>query len=44
MSKQEDIVVAIHTWSERKKRLFQEKYIQKAITHLDYYSNRLHFA
>lgn len=44
VSKQEDIVVAIHTWSDRKKKLFQEKYIQKAITHLDDYSNRLPFA
>lgn len=44
ISKQEDIVLAIHTWSDRKKKLFQEKYIQKAINHLDNYSSRLPFA
>ena len=44
LSSPEDIVLAIHTWSDRKKKLFQEKYIQIAIDHLDEYGSRLHFA
>lgn len=38
---QEDIVYTIHNWSERKKKLFQEKYINIAITHLHNYSIKL---
>jgi hypothetical protein len=41
VTKQEDIIAAIHGWSERKKKLFYEKYIQIAIEHLDGYSNKL---
>jgi O-acetyl-ADP-ribose deacetylase (regulator of RNase III) len=40
VTKQEDIVAAIHNWSDRKKNLFIEKYIQIAIHHLNEYSNR----
>lgn len=39
--KQEDIVKTIHNWSDRKKNLFQEKYILIATNHLREYSNRL---
>jgi len=38
---QEDIVKTIHDWSDRKRKLFQEKYIQIATNHLQDYSNRL---
>lgn len=38
---QEDIVKTIHNWSDRKRKLFQEKYIQIAASHLQDYSNRL---
>jgi hypothetical protein len=38
---QEDIVKTIHNWSDRKRKLFQEKYIQIASNHLYDYSNRL---
>lgn len=38
---QEDIVKSIHNWSDRKRKLFQEKYIQIATTHLQDYSSRL---
>lgn len=38
---QEDIVKTIHNWSDRKRKLFQEKYIQIASKHLHDYSNRL---
>lgn len=38
---QEDIVNTIHSWSDRKRKLFQEKYIQIATKHLNEYSNRL---
>lgn len=38
---QEDIVKTIHNWSDRKRKLFQEKYIQIATNHLHEYSNRL---
>lgn len=38
---QEDIVKTIHNWSDRKRKLFQEKYIQIATNHLHDYSNRL---
>jgi O-acetyl-ADP-ribose deacetylase (regulator of RNase III) len=37
---QEDIVKTIHNWSDRKRKLFQEKYIQIATNHLHNYSNR----
>lgn len=43
VTSQEEIVSAIHTWSERKKNLFQEKYIKIAIDHLNDYSNRIQF-
>lgn len=38
---QEDIVKTIHNWSERKRKLFQEKYIYIANNQLHEYSNRL---
>lgn len=38
---QEDIVKTIHNWSDRKRNLFQEKYIRIATDHLHEYSNRL---
>lgn len=38
---QEDITKTIHNWSDRKRKLFQEKYIQIAASHLQDYSNRL---
>ncbi len=38
---QEEIVKIIHNWSDRKRKLFQEKYIQIAIDHLHDYSSRL---
>lgn len=38
---QQDITQTIHKWSDRKKNLFQEKYIQIAANHLHDYSNRL---
>jgi O-acetyl-ADP-ribose deacetylase (regulator of RNase III) len=36
-----EIVKTIHNWSDRKRRLFQEKYIRIAITRLHNYSERL---
>lgn len=39
--RQEDIVNTIHNWSDRKRKLFQEKYIQIAANHLHEYSSRL---
>lgn len=42
--KHEDIKLAIHNWSERKHKLFQEKYISIAIKHLQDYSRKLHIA
>jgi len=41
---QEDIVKAIHNWSPRKKKLFQEKYIYIALNHLREYENKLNFS
>jgi O-acetyl-ADP-ribose deacetylase (regulator of RNase III) len=41
---QEDIVKTIHNWSERKRKLFQEKYIYIANNQLHEYSNRLDIA
>lgn len=38
---QEDIIQTIHNWSDRKRKLFQEKYIQIAANHLHDYSTRL---
>lgn len=38
---QEDIISSIYNWSERKKKLFNEKYIQIAIQHLEEYSTKL---
>lgn len=38
---QEDIINIIHNWSPRKRKMFQEKYIQIAANHLHDYSNRL---
>lgn len=38
---QEEIINTIHNWSDRKRKLFQEKYIQIATKHLHDYSNRL---
>jgi O-acetyl-ADP-ribose deacetylase (regulator of RNase III)/uncharacterized protein YwgA len=37
------IMEAIHTWSERKRQLFQEKYIRIAHQHLQAYEQQLHF-
>lgn len=37
---QDDIIKTIHNWSDRKRKLFQEKYIQIATNHLHDYSNR----
>ena len=37
---QEDIISSIHNWSNRKRKLFQEKYIQIADNHLQKYSSR----
>lgn len=39
--KKEDIVKTIHNWSDRKRRLLQEKYIDIAINHLESYSTNL---
>lgn len=41
---QEDIVNIIHNWSERKRKLFQEKYIQIATNHLNDYGNKLNIS
>jgi O-acetyl-ADP-ribose deacetylase (regulator of RNase III) len=41
---QEDIVKIIHNWSDRKRKLFQEKYIRIATNHLHDYSNRLNIS
>jgi O-acetyl-ADP-ribose deacetylase (regulator of RNase III) len=38
---QEDITKTIHNWSDRKRKLFQKKYIQIAASHLQEYSNSL---
>ncbi|MBK6986357.1 MAG: macro domain-containing protein [Bacteroidetes bacterium] len=38
---QDDITKTIHNWSDRKRKLFQEKYITVAINHLHNYSNSL---
>jgi O-acetyl-ADP-ribose deacetylase (regulator of RNase III) len=40
---EENIIKTIHNWSDRKQHLFQEKYIQIAMAHLQNYSNRLEF-
>lgn len=37
----EEIVKTIHNWSERKRKLFQEKYIYIALSHLNNYGNKL---
>lgn len=37
----DDIIKTIHNWSDRKRQLFQEKYIYIAAKHLNEYSNRL---
>ncbi|PUZ24339.1 O-acetyl-ADP-ribose deacetylase (regulator of RNase III), contains Macro domain [Chitinophaga costaii] len=37
----DDIVKTIQQWSERKHKLFKEKYIKVAALHLEHYSNRL---
>lgn len=39
--KNEDIVRTIHNWSDRKKKLFQDKYIDLATSHLQKYSGTL---
>ncbi len=39
-----DIKEAIFSWSERKKKLFQDKYIQIAFNHLNKYGNTLEIA
>lgn len=39
--KNEDIVRTIHNWSDRKKKLFQDKYIDVAINHLRNYGSTL---
>lgn len=41
---QEDIVKTIHNWSDRKRKLFQERYIHIATNHLQDYSSRLEFS
>jgi O-acetyl-ADP-ribose deacetylase (regulator of RNase III) len=38
---QDDITKTIHNWSDRKRKLFQEKYITVAINHLQNYGNSL---
>jgi O-acetyl-ADP-ribose deacetylase (regulator of RNase III) len=40
----EEITKSIHNWSERKRKLFQEKYISVAINHLQDYSTKLRIA
>ncbi|GCC51273.1 phosphatase [Chryseotalea sanaruensis] len=39
--KNEDIIRTIHNWSDRKKKLFQDKYVDVAINHLRNYSNTM---
>jgi hypothetical protein len=39
--KEEDIVNTIHNWSDRKRKLFQKRYIQIASKHLHEYSTHL---
>jgi O-acetyl-ADP-ribose deacetylase (regulator of RNase III) len=39
-----DIVRQIHDWSDRKKHLFKEKYIQLADRHLTAYSQKMNFS
>ncbi len=41
---QEEMMQTIHNWSGRKRKLFQEKYIQIAINHLDEYGNQLNMS
>jgi O-acetyl-ADP-ribose deacetylase (regulator of RNase III) len=41
---QADITTTIHNWSERKRKLFQDKYITVAINHLHNYSNTLYIS
>jgi len=41
---EEEIIQAIHNWSERKRSLFKEKYIQIAANHLENYGNKLNFS
>ncbi len=41
---QEDIMKAISNWSDRKRKLFRDKYISIAINHLNNYGNKLHIA
>lgn len=40
---QKTVVETIHKWSDRKQKLFPEKYIQIAVDHLTAYSNKLAF-
>ncbi|RYX99710.1 phosphatase [bacterium] len=41
---QEDIIKTIHNWSDRKRKLFQDRYIKIAANHLDNYSQTLHIS
>jgi len=41
---QADIIKTIHNWSNRKRELFQEKYIKVAYNHLDNYSRSLNIS
>lgn len=40
---EEDIIQAIHNWSERKRSLFKAKYIQIAANHLENYGNNFNY-
>lgn len=41
---EEEITKVIHTWSDRKRELFQERYITIALNHLNNYSNTYSFS
>jgi O-acetyl-ADP-ribose deacetylase (regulator of RNase III) len=43
-AQKDDIINRIKKWSYRKQELFEEKYINIALKHLDEYKNRLYFA
>lgn len=40
----DDVVKLVHCWSARKKALFQEKYVDQAIAHLQKYGTHLSFS
>lgn len=43
-AQKDDVINAIKKWSYRKKGLFEDKYINIALNHLDEYKKQLHFA